>query len=256
MRRERVAETDRPRVIDARGGVSFGAILTGVVVTFGAVFLLSAIVFGVLTAVGLQADELTDGDEASLGVGIALVAVTFLSYLWGGYTAGRMGRGAGVINGLLVVIVAALLVGAIAAIAGALEAETNFNLPFNTSRLPLTEEGVEPIDYGVPIGIASLVAMVVGAILGGGMGARWHTKLERDALEREEETVREERTRESTDRQRAEAEKRAEAEHRAAAESAADKRAQEHPSSAPSRPTETPSTTSREGAPPPPPRER
>jgi hypothetical protein len=245
-----VRDTRRPRVIDVRGGVSAGAIITGVVVTFGAVFLLSAIVFGVLTAAGVEAAELTDGDEATVGVGIALVVVTFLAYLWGGYTAGRMGRGAGLINGLLVVIVAALLVGAIAAIASALDAETNFNLPFNTSRLPLTEQEVESIEYGVPIGIATVVAMVVGAILGGILGARWHTRLERGALEDEEAAAREERTRESARLERERAERRAETEHRAAAERAS----AEHPSGG-TRPAQSPPTTSRtEGTPPPPPR--
>ncbi len=52
--------TAEPR---ARGGIAFGPILTGVVVAFGCMFLLSAIVGGTLAALGL----LTDGLYAFLG---------------------------------------------------------------------------------------------------------------------------------------------------------------------------------------------
>lgn len=166
------------RAPTARGGVAFGPILTGVVVAIGAMFLLSAIVGGVLAGIGVT-EGLNPGDavEAGLGAGIALVVAQFLSYLWGGYTAGRMGRGAGFANGLLVPVVALLVALAVGGIATALGAEANLNLPFTTNRLPLENDTL--VDWGVGIGIASLVAMFLGGILGGLMGARWHTKLER-----------------------------------------------------------------------------
>ncbi len=163
----------------ARGGVAFGPVLTGVVVAFGAMFLLSAIVGGVLASVGLVESDVTAGEaiDAGIGAGIALVIAQFLSYLWGGYTAGRMARGSGIANGLLVPLIA-LIVGAIVVgIATALGANANLNLPFTTNQLPLDETTL--VDWGIGIGIASLVAMFLGGALGGGMGARWHTKLER-----------------------------------------------------------------------------
>ena len=40
------------------------------------------------------------------------------------------------------------------------------------------------VDIGTGIGIAVLVAMFFGSIIGGMLGARWHTKLERRAAER------------------------------------------------------------------------
>jgi len=165
-------------VPQARGGVAFGPILTGVVVAFGAMFLLSAIVAGVLASLGLLDTDVTAGDviEVGIGAGIALVIAQFLSYLWGGYTAGRMARGAGVANGLLVPLVAILLAVLVGGIATALGADTNLNLPFSTNQLP-TENG-NLVDWGIWIGIASLVAMFLGGALGGGLGARWHTKLE------------------------------------------------------------------------------
>lgn len=163
----------------ARGGVAFGPILTGVVVAFGAMFLLSALVGGILAAVGVIDPTITAGEviEAGIGAGIALVIAQFLSYLWGGYTAGRMARGSGVVNGLLVplsAVVVAILVGAVAT---GLGANANLNLPFTTNQLPLENGAL--VDWGVGIGIASLIAMFLGGALGGGMGAAWHTKLER-----------------------------------------------------------------------------
>jgi len=168
----------------ARGGVALVPILTGVVVAFGAMFLLSAIVGGVIAGLGYADNgNLATGGaiEAGVGAGIALVIAQFLSYLWGGYTAGRMGRGAGAANGFLVPLVALLVALVVGGVATMLGAEANLNLPFTASRLPLETDTV--VDWGVAVGIASLVAMFVGGIVGGLAGARWHTNLERRAIE-------------------------------------------------------------------------
>ncbi len=37
----------------------------------------------------------------------------------------------------------------------------------------------ELVDFGTWVGIAALIAMFVAAAIGGALGARWHTKLER-----------------------------------------------------------------------------
>ena len=170
-------------IIDARGGVSGGAVVTGVVVAFGAMFLMSAIVGGVLTAMGLTADDVTTSEviDAGLGAGILLVAAQFLAYLWGGYTAGRMGRGAGALNGGLVPLVAIAIAIAVGAVVASLGATANLNLPWSTSRLPLENDFM--VDWGLTISIGALIAMFLGGIVGGSLGARWHTKLERRTLE-------------------------------------------------------------------------
>lgn len=171
----------------ARGGVSFGPIITGVLVALGGMFLLSAIVAGVLASLGYL-DDVTTGEavELGLGAGIALIVAQFLAYMWGGYTAGRMSRGAGAANGLLVPLTAillAILVGAIAAFMGA---ETQLNLPFTANRLPIENDLL--VEWGPAVGIATLVAMFLGGLIGGIAGARWHTKLERTAWEEHHDT--------------------------------------------------------------------
>lgn len=198
-----VVSNARTAAPETRGGVAAGAVITGVVVAFGAMFLLSAIVGGVLVALGATDGNVTQGEaiEAGIGAGIALVVAQFLSYLWGGYTAGRMARGAGIANGILVPIVALVLAAATAAIVTALGAEARLNLPFSENRLPIEDANL--VDWGVGIGIAALVAMFLGGIVGGAAGARWHTKLERDAYEESATThtvvVNDERRDESVD---------------------------------------------------------
>ena len=170
-------------VIDARGGVSGGAVFTGVVVSFGAMFLMSALVGGVLTATGVVADDVGTGEavEVGIGAGIVLVIAQFLAYLWGGYAAGRMGRGAGAANGLLVPLVAIVLAVVVGAVVASLGASANLNLPYSTNRLPLDDDVL--VDWGMAISIGALVAMFLGGLTGGILGSRWHTKLERRTLD-------------------------------------------------------------------------
>lgn len=167
----------RREVVAARGGVSAGAVLTGVVVAFGAMFVLTAVISGILVGLGLT-DELTPGEATEVGIatGIGLVVAQFLSYMWGGYAAGRMSRGAGSANGALVAllgIVVGVAVGAIATWVGATE---DLRTPFNSSQLPADGEVLQ---WGAGLAIAAVAAMFFGGVVGGAFGSRWHTKLER-----------------------------------------------------------------------------
>jgi hypothetical protein len=186
--------TTGPRVVafDARGGVSPGAILTGVVVAFGATFVFSAIVGGVLVALGIS-NSPSSVVTAGVGAGIALIVAQLLAYLWGGYAAGRMARGAGLANGLLVPLAAILVAVAVGAIVTALGATANLNLPSITHfnpRLPISSDELnnKVLDTGLWIALGALLAMFVGGAIGGLLGARWHTKLERQALADRDDT--------------------------------------------------------------------
>jgi hypothetical protein len=57
----------------------------------------------------------------------------------------------------------------------------NLNLPFRAYRLPVNDDYL--VNWGIGIGIASLVAMFLGGAMGGALGTRWHTRLERQAIE-------------------------------------------------------------------------
>ena len=176
--------TTTPDVLPARGGISWWAVLTGVVVAFGTFFLLSAIVGSVIATTGLENEvESATAVEVGIGAGIAIIVAQFLSYLWGGYTAGRMSRGLGAVNGLLVPVIAIAIAAAVLGIASALGETANLSLPFNENRLPLQDDYT--VEFGVGVGVGILVAMLLGGLLGGSLGSRWHTKLERRTLEEE-----------------------------------------------------------------------
>jgi hypothetical protein len=181
----RTTDTIVTRAPLARGGLSLSAILTGVVVAFGAMFLLAALVAGLITTLGLAEPGALSGQaiDVGIGAGLALVLAQFLAYLWGGYTAGRMSRGAGIANGLLVPFAAIVVAGIVAGVATTLGQTAGLNMPFTVTRLPVETNFL--IDFGVTIGIASLVAMFLGGAIGGYSGSRWHALLEEQVYERE-----------------------------------------------------------------------
>lgn len=172
--------TTRREVVAARGGVSAGPVLTGVVVAFGAMFVLTAMISGILVGLGLE-DELRPGEATDVGIatGIGLVLAQFLSYAWGGYAAGRMSRGAGAANGALVALLGIVIGVAVGAIAAGIGATEDIRTPFNSSQLPADGEVLR---WGVGLAVGALGAMFLGGIVGGTLGSRWHTKLERRAV--------------------------------------------------------------------------
>lgn len=171
---EVIHEQDR-----TRGGVSFVAVITGVVVAIGAFVVLSAIVGGILAALGVAEGGISPNEVSTIGIGsgIGLVIAQFLAYFWGGYTSGRMARGSGVMNGILVPIVAIILVVILGAVAAAITSSATELRPSDVQQLPLPLGDLG--DIGTVVGIALLVAMFVAGALGGARGQRWHTKLEK-----------------------------------------------------------------------------
>jgi hypothetical protein len=162
----------------ARGGVSLPAIVTGTIVAFGAFIVLAAILGGILAATGIADGGITANeiDDIGLGAGIGLVVAQFLAYYWGGYTAGRMARGAGILNGILVPILAIIVVAILGAIVTAIGDSAGVDVT-NVQELPLPLGTLG--DIGTIVGIALLAVMLLGGALGGAVGQRWHTKLEK-----------------------------------------------------------------------------
>src|SRR5260370_204377 len=102
---------DAPLVV--RGGTSIGAAVTGALGVYAAALLFVLATRAVTSYAGYRPYLLPIGAThgagltAAAGIGAGLL----LAFAWGGYTAGRMGRGRGWLNGLL----AALAVGLIGA---------------------------------------------------------------------------------------------------------------------------------------------
>ena len=171
----RPAPAIQEKPIRARGGVSLLAVLTGAFVAIGSIFLLSAAVGVILEGVGISAEE---AEDSVVPIATALGIALFLAFLWGGYTAGRMARGSGFVNGLLVPIMAFLLIGIVAALGLIFDTTTGLDLPFVTNEVQIGGEDQE-VTWGLIGGLVALAAIFLGSILGGLLGSRWHTKLER-----------------------------------------------------------------------------
>lgn len=185
--RDRDGVDDRRDVVvdRARGGVALGGILTGVAVALGAMMVLTAIVGAIATGLDLieQAAESATTVEVGIGIGVALVVIQFLAYLWGGYTAGRMARGAGALNGVLVPVVALVVAAIVAGVVAVVGANAELIVPYGETRLPAVDDTL--IDLGIGVGVGSLIAMLLGGLLGGIMGSRWHDRLEARVEDRE-----------------------------------------------------------------------
>ena len=182
---------ERPRRMFVRGGLSLPAIFTGALVSMGAMVIFMAITAGALAAAGIISKNGTPTTpslvRATVLTGIGLVVAQFLAYLWGGYAAGRMARGAGGVNGFMVPLAAILIAAGIGALVGWLGTAVHLNYSFQTTRLPVDRD--LKIHLGIGIGIASVLAMFVGGIAGGVRGARWHRKLEAAAVRDDEDEM-------------------------------------------------------------------
>lgn len=160
-----------------RGKVSLGGIITGLMVGISSSFLFAVLAGAVLQWQGHDLQAVVRGNTAwaSAGAGTAFVLAVFLSFLWGGYTAGRMGAGSGATNGGLVPTVALLILGVSLGLRVGLQGQNSFTFPFGVGTLPLDANFTS---LGLAVIAGALVSLVVGGIWGGIIGARWHLRLD------------------------------------------------------------------------------
>jgi hypothetical protein len=164
--------------------VSLGSVLAGVLVAYGAFAVIAAVAGGILTALGVDMDQLSSNDWREYGIATGAVAAAslFLAYLFGGYVAGRMARRAGALNGALVFVFGILLVAGVGAAVGTQADHQTVMDNLRSMGVPTSWD-----EYGATIGtfagIASVVAMLLGSIFGGILGERWHGKLLTRALD-------------------------------------------------------------------------
>jgi hypothetical protein len=177
------------------GGIKVGSAFfgwltaTGMSVLLIALLAAAGVAFGVATNSSVTVDQAVQESENATGTAqtvglvgaITLLVVLLVAYYCGGYVAGRMARFNGAKQGLAVWlwgIVMALIVAAVAAIAGAqYDVFAQLNLP----RLPVNEGQVTAVG-AIAIG-AAILAALVGAVLGGLAGMHFHRKVDRSGLE-------------------------------------------------------------------------
>src|SRR5438105_15561579 len=105
-------ESTHPPVVGApiqtvrvvRGGAGIGAVVTGALVVSAAAALLTSLAIAIASYVGYKPYRLPLGGTRQVGLTVAIAAGLglLIAFMWGGYAAGRMARGAGWLNGFLV----------------------------------------------------------------------------------------------------------------------------------------------------------
>jgi len=172
---------------DAFGGMKFGSCFFGWLTASGTAVLLVALAAGVGAALGLtQKVDVTSPATAqteSIGFlgGIVVLAIIFVSYLAGGYVAGRMARFNGLKQGFgvwLWAVIVAILVAVAGWLAGArfdIFAQLN-----SFPRLPLNEGTLTTAGVIVAIGVVAV--SLIGSLLGGLAGMRYHRRVDRAGL--------------------------------------------------------------------------
>jgi hypothetical protein len=164
------------------GRVSGTSVLAGILVAYGAFAVVAGLTAAVLRALNLNVDVSgEDLRQAGTAGGIVLGAVLFVSWFFGGYVAGRMARRAGTTQGLLVFVFGVFIAIAAATVVEASGATGDVVRGLRNLGVPTSADQWRQI--GTVAGIASLAGMFLGAVLGGTMGERWHTKLVHRALD-------------------------------------------------------------------------
>jgi hypothetical protein len=164
------------------GGFNWGAAFFGWLVAIGMGVILTAIVAAAGAAIGLTDANTASDNAGTIGIvgGALLIAASFIAYYCGGYVAGRMSRFDGGRQGFGVWAIG-LLVTLLVAAAGAIFGDQynvfeNLNLP----RIPLN---TSDITTGGIIALAAIfVVTLIGSILGGKLGERYHRRVDRAAV--------------------------------------------------------------------------
>jgi len=166
------------------GGVKVGAAFFGWLTATGMAVLLTALVTAGGAAVSLaQGDEADAPTIETIGPteAVVLLVIFFVAYYCGGYVAGRMARFNGLRQGVAVWIWAVVI--AIAVAIGATVAGEQYDIQSdlnNFPRIPSNEGDVTT--NGIVAALAIAAATLVGAIMGGMAGMRFHRKVERAGL--------------------------------------------------------------------------
>lgn len=164
------------------GSLSLFSVLAGVVTAYGTFAVVAAIAGAVTNSLDVGTEFRTDDWTSSGAAASAITAVVlFVAYLFGGYVAGRMARRSSILHGLGV-FVTSLVVGGIAGgvVAGVADnADLEQNL--RSIGVPTTTDQIS--DVAIAGVLVSLVAVLLGSVLGSWLGERWHTKLARRAVD-------------------------------------------------------------------------
>jgi hypothetical protein len=160
------------------GGLDLPAVLSGMLVGLAMLVILAGLASAAFGEIAFQTG--VDGNETELSVGALITAgvVLFLSFLIGGWAAGRMARYNGATNGFMVALAFVVFLGILAAL-GAIAGDA-YNL-FDNLRVAKADLpnwfSADTVTTGAIVSaIAFVVVTFLGATLGGLWGGRFHRR--------------------------------------------------------------------------------
>lgn len=164
------------------GGMKFGAAFFGWLTAVGLTVLLAALVAGTGSAIGFSTDTTVQDaanntKDVGIGGAVALLVILLIAYFAGGYVAGRMARFDGAKQGIAVWLWA-VLVAIVIAVLG-LIAGDRFVVLSQLDALPSIPVSTHDATTTAIIALIAVAATtLVGAILGGITGMRYHRKID------------------------------------------------------------------------------
>jgi hypothetical protein len=163
---------------DRLGGLDIPSSLIGMLVSVAMLLILAGLASAAFGAIGFQTGIAVNQTELSVGALITAGIVLFVSFLIGGWAAGRMARYSGAVNGLMVAVWFLILLGLLAALGAIAGDAYNLfdNLQVAKANLP-DWFSADTVTRGAVISaIAFGVVMFLGSIMGGIWGQRFHRK--------------------------------------------------------------------------------
>jgi hypothetical protein len=163
---------------DRFGGLDIPAILSGMLVGLAMLLILAGLASAAIGQIAFQTGVNGNETELSLGALITAGVVIFLSFLIGGWAAGRMSRYSAALNGFMVALTFVIFLGVLAALGAILGDQYNLfdNLQVAKANLPNWFSADTVTSAAVVSSIAFAVVMFVGATLGGLWGGRLHRR--------------------------------------------------------------------------------
>lgn len=165
------------------GGVSWKSVTAGVLTLVGICTVLGGIAAAVLHPLGITMDSWADDEWKQVGLVAGVVAAVALlgASAFGSYVSGRMARRAGLRHGVLVFAAGVIVLaaaGGIAQLEGGITAVTDRLESMGAPTGSSAWAGIALV-----VGLAAVGGMLVGSILGGVRGERWHQRLIARALD-------------------------------------------------------------------------
>jgi hypothetical protein len=158
------------------GGIDIPASIVGMLTALSSVLILAGLVGAAVGAVGYQTGLEEDAADLSTWSLIGGVAVLFVGYMIGGWAAGRMARYDGVRNGFATGVWTLVFAGILAALGAWIDSEYDV---FRNVALPQWFEEDALTVAAIVSGVAAVVAMFVGGVVGGFWGERYHRRADK-----------------------------------------------------------------------------